>query len=83
MRLTEDLSNEEVVSRSESGRGRALRTACEPRDADVLCYMDVDPSSDLRAMLPLLAPVVLGHSDVAIGRDLREARESRAVQSAG
>jgi hypothetical protein len=50
--------------------GASSAHACEPRDADVLCYMDVDPSSDLRAMLPLLVPVVLGHSDVAIGTRL-------------
>jgi putative flippase GtrA len=32
--------------------------------------MDVDLSTDLRALLPLLAPLVSGHSDVAIGTRL-------------
>ena len=52
------------------GRGRALRAAWSDSDADVLCYMDVDLSTDLRALLPLVAPLVCGHSEVAIGSRL-------------
>ena len=37
----------------EKGRGRALRAAWSASDADVVCYMDVDLSTDLRALLPL------------------------------
>jgi hypothetical protein len=70
--LTEDLSPRTGRSSAEAraARRRALGTACERRDADVLCYMDVDLSSDLRVVLSLLAPVALGHSDVAIGTRL-------------
>src|SRR4051794_3301037 len=32
--------------------------------------MDVDLSTDLRALLPLVAPLMSGHSDVAIGTRL-------------
>src|SRR5580693_610936 len=39
-------------------------------DAAVLSYLDVDLSTDLNALLPLLAPVLSGHSDVAIGTRL-------------
>jgi putative flippase GtrA len=39
-------------------------------DAEVLCYMDVDLSTDLRALLPLVAPLLSGHSDIAIGSRL-------------
>jgi putative flippase GtrA len=39
-------------------------------DADVLCYMDVDLSTDLRGLLPLIAGLVSGHSEVAIGSRL-------------
>ena len=39
-------------------------------DADVLVYMDVDLSTDLAALLPLVAPLVSGHSDLAIGTRL-------------
>src|SRR5207245_2061622 len=52
------------------GRGRALRAAWGSSPAGVVCYMDVDLSTDLAALLPLVAPLVSGHSDVAIGTRL-------------
>jgi putative flippase GtrA len=36
----------------------------------VLAYMDVDLSTDLNALLPLVAPLLSGHSDLAIGTRL-------------
>ncbi len=54
----------------EKGRGRALRTAWSASDAPVVAYMDVDLSTDLDALLPLVAPLLSGHSDVAIGSRL-------------
>ena len=53
------------------GRGRALRQVWSRSDADVLAYTDVDLSTDLAALLPLVAPLVTGHSDLAIGTRLR------------
>jgi putative flippase GtrA len=55
---------------AEPGRGRALQTAWSGSDADVLAYMDADLSTDLNALLPLVAPLLSGHSDVAIGTRL-------------
>ena len=52
------------------GRGLALRRAWLASDARVVAYMDVDLSTDLGALLPLVAPLVSGHSDVAIGSRL-------------
>ena len=52
------------------GRGRALRAAWSASPAEVLCYMDVDLSTDLRALLPLVAGLISGHSDLAIGTRL-------------
>ena len=52
------------------GRGLALRTAWGESDSPVLAYMDVDLSTGLDALLPLVAPLVTGHSDVAIGSRL-------------
>jgi putative flippase GtrA len=52
------------------GRGRALRSAWTASDARVVAYMDVDLSTDLRALLPLVAPLLSGHSDLAIGSRL-------------
>jgi putative flippase GtrA len=56
----------------QKGRGLALRTAWAASDARVVAYMDVDLSTDLNALLPLVAPLVSGHSDVAIGSRLAE-----------
>jgi glycosyltransferase involved in cell wall biosynthesis len=60
------------------GRGLALKTAWAASAADVVAYMDVDLSTDLDALLPLLAPLVSGHSDLATGSRL-DAR-SRVVR---
>jgi putative flippase GtrA len=60
------------------GRGRALQTVWQASDAAVLAYMDVDLSTDLAALLPLVAPLISGHSDLAIGSRL--ARGSRVVR---
>ncbi len=76
--LARELPDVAVLRLEQKGRGRALRAAWLGSDADVVCYMDVDLSTDLRALLPLLAPLVSGHSDVAIGTRL--ARGARVVR---
>jgi putative flippase GtrA len=63
---------------TQKGRGRALRAAWSGSDADVLAYLDVDLSTDLAALLPLVAPLISGHSDLAIGTRL--ARGSRVTR---
>ena len=68
--LARELPNTEVLRLAAKGRGRALRAAWSRGDADVRCYMDVDLSTDLRALLPLIAGLVSGHSDLAIGTRL-------------
>lgn len=73
--LAADLPGVELLDLPEKGRGRALRTAWTDSPAEVLCYMDVDLSTDLAALLPLVAPLLSGHSDLAIGTRL--ARDSR------
>ncbi|HAM44154.1 MAG TPA: sugar translocase [Propionibacteriaceae bacterium] len=67
-----------VVHLDAKGRGRALRHVWLASDADVVAYMDVDLSTDLKALLPLVAPLVTGHSDIAIGSRL--SRSSRVVR---
>ncbi|MFD8597034.1 glycosyltransferase [Kitasatospora sp. NPDC059646] len=52
------------------GRGRALRQVWGDSEADVVAYMDVDLSTGLEAFLPLVAPLLSGHSDLAIGSRL-------------
>jgi hypothetical protein len=68
----------ELMHLRAKGRGRALRAAWLASPARVVCYMDVDLSTDLRALLPLVAPLLSGHSDVAIGSRL--ARSARVVR---
>ncbi|MBI4942559.1 MAG: bifunctional glycosyltransferase family 2/GtrA family protein [Actinobacteria bacterium] len=77
-RLAAELTDVDVVHLPEKGRGRALRQVWSHSDAQVLAYMDVDLSTDLAALLPLVAPLISGHSDVAIGSRL--ARGSRVVR---
>ena len=68
------------VRLEQKGRGRALRAVWSASDAAVLAYMDVDLSTDLAALLPLVAPLISGHSDLAIGSRL--ARGARVVRGA-
>jgi putative flippase GtrA len=68
--LAEATDQVRVLHLDEKGRGRALRTAWQWSDADVVAYMDVDLSTGLDALLPLVAPLVNGHSDVSIGSRL-------------
>jgi len=55
---------------NDRGRGRALAAAWLLSRADVVAYMDVDLSTDLDALLPLVAPLISGHSEIAIGSRL-------------
>ncbi len=57
----------------QKGRGRALRSAWQASTADVVVYTDVDLSTGLTGLLPLVAPLVTGHSDIAIGSRLSSA----------
>ena len=56
-----------------TGRGAALRRAWSESSADILCYMDVDLATDLRA-LPFLVNAIHDGADIAVG--------SRFMQSA-
>ena len=67
-----------VVHLAAKGRGRALHQVWSASDAHVLAYMDVDLSTDLDALLPLVAPLMSGHSDLALGSRL--ARGARVVR---
>jgi hypothetical protein len=51
--LAEELPGVKLVRLEAKGRGRALRAAWSASDARVVCYMDVDLSTDLKALLPL------------------------------
>lgn len=78
--LAAELSDVRVVRVPEKGRGRALHAVWSTSDSPVLVYMDVDLSTDLAALAPLVAPLVSGHSDLAIGTRL--SRGSRVLRGA-
>ncbi|MDQ0680765.1 glycosyltransferase involved in cell wall biosynthesis [Arthrobacter pascens] len=77
-RVAREVPEVAVVHLAEKGRGNALRRVWLASDAPVLAYMDVDLSTDLAALAPLLAPLISGHSDLAIGTRLT--RSSRVIR---
>jgi glycosyltransferase involved in cell wall biosynthesis len=77
-RLARELPEVRAVHMDLPGRGRALRAIWSQSEAEVLAYTDVDLSTDLNALLPLVAPLLSGHSDLAIGTRL--ARGSRVIR---
>jgi glycosyltransferase involved in cell wall biosynthesis len=70
VRLETNVPGVRALHLPRKGRGRALRAAWLASDATVVAYMDVDLSTDLDALLPLVAPLLSGHSDVSIGSRL-------------
>lgn len=77
-RLATEFDSIRVIRLEERGRGRALKTAWTSSDADVLAYMDVDLSTDLQHFPELIAPLLSGEADVAIGsRLLSQSRVDR------
>jgi putative flippase GtrA len=77
-RLADELTDVSVIHLERKGRGGALQAAWSTSEADVVAYMDVDLSTDLAALMPLVAPLISGHSDVAIGSRL--AASARVVR---
>jgi glycosyltransferase involved in cell wall biosynthesis len=80
LRLATELRGVRLLRLNEKGRGRALAASWLTSDAQVVAYMDVDLSTDLSALLPLVAPIISGHSDVSIGSRLVSG--ARVVRSA-
>lgn len=66
-RLADELPDVRAVRVPVKGRGGAVRHVWGRSTATVVAYMDVDLSIDLDAFAPLVAAVMSGHSDIAIG----------------
>jgi len=77
-KLALELPGVRSIHLAEKGRGRALKRAWLESEAEVVAYLDEDLSTDLRALPPLIAPLLSGHSDVAIGTRL--SANSRVVR---
>ena len=64
----------------QKGRGRALRLAWLRSTSDILCYMDVDLSTDL-LHLPEIIDAVSGEYDIAVGSRLsKKSQVKRSVR---
>jgi glycosyltransferase involved in cell wall biosynthesis len=68
--LSAELPQVRTVHLDRKGRGLALRHVWGHSDADIVAYMDADMSTGLDAFLPLIAPLLSGHSDLATGSRL-------------
>ena len=69
-RIQRELPGVRSVHMDEKGRGRALKEVWRASEAPIVAYMDVDLATGLDALLPLVAPIMSGHADVAIGSRL-------------
>lgn len=67
-----------AVQLSTKGRGRALRYAWSRSSAEVLAYMDIDLSTNLKHFLPLVEPLLNRSFSIAVGNRL--ANDSRVVR---
>ncbi|MEI7860583.1 MAG: glycosyltransferase, partial [Acidimicrobiales bacterium] len=68
--LADQMSGVRALHLDQKGRGRALRAAWSVSESPVVAYMDVDLATGLEALLPLVAPLLTSHSDLAIGTRL-------------
>ena len=68
--LSSDLSNVDYIYLKQRGRGRALKKAWLGSEADIMCYMDVDLSTDLVALPHLVSVLETGEYDLCIGSRL-------------
>ncbi len=70
LRLAGSLPGVGAVHFEEKGRGLAVKNVWVQSGALVVAYMDLDLSTGLNALLPLVAPLLSGHAEVAIGTRL-------------
>tara|TARA_B110001454_G_scaffold88213_1_gene84482 strand:- start:208 stop:930 length:723 start_codon:yes stop_codon:yes gene_type:complete len=54
----------------QKGRGRAIKLAISKSNADIVSYMDIDLSTDLNSLLPLIESITKENHDIAIGSRL-------------
>lgn len=74
----EDVSFVHLIQR---GRGRALRSAWMQSQASVVCYMDVDLSTELEALPVMVNAILSKEYDIAVGsRLMRGAKVKRSFK---
>ncbi len=76
--LARELGSVSPLRLEERGRGLALKTAWTQSNADIVAYMDVDLSTDLVSLRPMVDAIAHGSCDIAIGsRLIRGSRVER------
>ncbi|MFH8080300.1 MAG: glycosyltransferase family 2 protein [Candidatus Aenigmatarchaeota archaeon] len=65
-RLSKTYEKVKYIHLPQKGRGRALKAAWQHTDADIMCYMDIDLSTDLKHLKELTDAIEQGY-DVAFG----------------
>lgn len=70
LELAADLPGVRLRRLEQKGRGRALRSAWGDSESDLVAYMDVDLSTDLSALAPLVQPLLAYEADIAFGSRL-------------
>jgi len=68
--LASALPEVSVIHSGARGREAALRAAWLRSPSEVVAYLDTDLSLDLAALVPLVAPLLAGECDVAVGTRL-------------
>lgn len=65
--IAEQVPGVRAIHLDRKGRGLALRTAWTASTSPVLAYMDIDLSTHLDALRPMVAPLLAGRADIATG----------------
>jgi glycosyltransferase involved in cell wall biosynthesis len=76
-RLAEKYENLRFVHLQQRGRGRALRHAWFFSQADIVCYMDVDLSTDLSHLIELIDAIAKEGYDLSTGSRLMSASRTK------
>lgn len=80
-RLADNFSDVAFLHLRQRGRGRALRYAWSQSSADIVCYMDVDLSTELEALPRALVALTQQGFDLVIGsRLMRESQIRRSFK---
>ena len=80
-RLSLEQQDVSFIHLLQKGRGRALRHAWLQSSADIVCYTDVDLSTDLRHLPELIHAIAVEQYDIAIGsRLMRRSSVKRSLK---
>ncbi|HJU74418.1 MAG TPA: dolichyl-phosphate beta-glucosyltransferase [Gemmatimonadaceae bacterium] len=79
--LSREYSDVQFIQLPQRGRGRALRQAWTQSDADIMCYTDVDLSTELVALPKMVQAIAVDGFDLATGsRLLPQSRTTRSAK---